>query len=380
LRLDVAEQKILLDAPNIDGPAERYQPSAQLKTTDYGPAIWHYSPNFSSRAGSSITHVAIHTTQGSYSSAIFTFEDAANQVSAHYLIRSSDGQITQFVRETDKAWHISTENKYTLGIEHEGFVAQTGWYTDVMYQKSAELTRHFCTVYSIDCNSVFRGPATVHVNLISTAIKVKGHQHYPNQTHNDPGVNWNWTKYANLLNPSTSVLLDGFELSEGHFDTSPTYSGSTVGIATTSSADRSTQEHHTGSYAEAIKLSDNTASATNWAVRFLSASGDPAQNLKLNKAGGRIGFWLYTAASGITVAAAVDDSDGTERSVAKAIPAGVWTFVEWKLDDSAQWDAWSGGNGVITAAQVTLDAIWINRAQTSFDVYVFLDDVTYRSE
>lgn len=36
----------------------------------------------------------IHVTQGSYAGTISWFKDAAAQVSAHYVIRSSDGQIT----------------------------------------------------------------------------------------------------------------------------------------------------------------------------------------------------------------------------------------------------------------------------------------------
>ena len=74
----------------------------------------------------------------------------------------------------------------------------------------------------------------------------------------------------------------------------------------------------------------------------------------------------------------VDDSDGTELSVARTLPANIWTFHEVKLDDAAQWSAWVGGNGMITASSVSLDSVVINRAQTSYDVYVYLDDVSFR--
>ncbi|MEJ7698377.1 MAG: N-acetylmuramoyl-L-alanine amidase [Pyrinomonadaceae bacterium] len=89
-----------------------------------------------------VTHVTIHTTQGSYTSAINWFKNCAAGVSAHYVIRSSDGQITQMVREADKAWHVGTSNGYTVGIEHEGYVSDPGtWYTDAMYNASALLSR-----------------------------------------------------------------------------------------------------------------------------------------------------------------------------------------------------------------------------------------------
>src|SRR5207253_6646724 len=35
---------------------------------------------------------------------------------------------------------------------------------------------------------------------LAASVKIKGHQHYPNQTHSDPGPNWNWYTYYNLIN------------------------------------------------------------------------------------------------------------------------------------------------------------------------------------
>src|SRR3546814_3799776 len=65
------------------------------------------------------------------------------------------------------------------------------------------------------------------------------------------------------------------------------------------------------------------------------------------------------------VAVGIDDSDGTERSASRALTANKWTYVEWKLSDSAQWYAWTGNsNGAITASTVKLDAIWLYHANT----------------
>jgi hypothetical protein len=79
----------------------------------------------------------------------------------------------------------------------------------------------------------------------------------------------------------------------------------------------------------------------------------------------------------VSVALGVDDSDGTERSLAKAVPANTWTYVEWRLDDGAQWDAWAGGDGIITSTNAaTLDAIWVYRADSNgANVSVAIDDV-----
>ena len=57
----------------------------------------------SGRDGSSIKRVVIHDMEGLYAGAISWFKNPASNVSAHYCIRSSDGDITQMVREQDTA-------------------------------------------------------------------------------------------------------------------------------------------------------------------------------------------------------------------------------------------------------------------------------------
>lgn len=174
--------------------------AAGTATTDYIPAIWVASPNYSARS-LAISAVTIHTTQGSYAGSISWFQNTASSVSAHYVLRSSDGQVTQMVREVNKAWHVGSENSYTIGLEHEGFVNDASWYTTAMYNSSADLVRDICGDNAIDPTTCYSGPASSGTNLLSTAIKIKGHQHFPNQTHTDPGINWNWALYYSLINP-----------------------------------------------------------------------------------------------------------------------------------------------------------------------------------
>ena len=64
----------------------------------YPGANWNpaYSGNYtnSNRGASQINYIVIHTTQGSYAGTISWFKNASSKVSAHYVVRSSDGQIT----------------------------------------------------------------------------------------------------------------------------------------------------------------------------------------------------------------------------------------------------------------------------------------------
>ncbi|MGL5890626.1 MAG: N-acetylmuramoyl-L-alanine amidase [Bacteroidia bacterium] len=174
---------------------------------DYSPALWNQaaSCNFSSRNSVAVSAVTIHTVQGSYAGCISWFQNCAAGVSAHYVVRSSDGQVTQMVYESQKAWHVGTENPYTVGIEHEGYVTNPAWYTTAMYQSSADLTRDICQDNAIDEMRTGWWPwlATTYYNQSSipgNCTRVKGHQHYPNQTHSDPGVNWDWNRFYQLIN------------------------------------------------------------------------------------------------------------------------------------------------------------------------------------
>lgn len=355
-----------------------------LLSTDYAPALWVTSPNYSSR-NDTISHVAIHTMQGSYSGSISWFQNSGSSASAHYMVRSSDGQVTQMVREYQKAWHAKSANPYSIGIEHEGYVSNPAWYTEAMYGASADITTHVCNTYSVNCANAYSGPAHSNVTTLSQTYTVKGHQHFPSQSHTDPGINWNWSKYASMVNGGgggggtpTTTILDSFDSSEGHFNLYPTYSGSTVGISSSSTAVRTTSIAKNGSGSEHIKLVDNSSTSSSWAVRFLSGSGSPSNNTSMTVNNGRVGFWVYSGGTGMSAAVAVDDGSGTERSISRSIPANSWTFLEWNLDDSSQWNAWYGSaNGTINASSVTIDAIWFYRAQTSYNVNVYIDDVQH---
>jgi N-acetyl-anhydromuramyl-L-alanine amidase AmpD len=182
------------------GPAMEETGMAAVTATDYPPALWVASPNFSSRTVA-ISAITVHTTQGSYAGSISWFQNTASQVSAHYVLRSSDGQVTQMVREASKAWHVGSENGYTIGLEHEGFVNDASWYTTAMYNASAALVRDICADNGIAPTACYSGAASSGVNVLASSVKIKGHQHYPNQSHTDPGINWNWGLYYNLINP-----------------------------------------------------------------------------------------------------------------------------------------------------------------------------------
>jgi N-acetyl-anhydromuramyl-L-alanine amidase AmpD len=195
-------EEIMVAAVEVEPRRGNYEDVILLTSPDYAPSAMDYGPGAWVPASSSnytvssrettypINYVVIHTTQGSYAGTISWFQNPAASVSAHYVIRSSDGAITQMVREKDIAWHAGNWNYNTqsVGIEHEGFVNNPSWYTDSMYRASAALTRNICLKYGIPM----------------TRSRIIGHSEVPSATHTDPGPNWNWTYYMQLVTQTSA--------------------------------------------------------------------------------------------------------------------------------------------------------------------------------
>jgi hypothetical protein len=86
-------------------------------------ATFNASPNFNSRGGTKVDSIVIHTTEGSYASAVATFKNPANQVSAalhrgHQRRDHADGRLA------NRAWHATYYNSRSIGIEIVGFAGQ----------------------------------------------------------------------------------------------------------------------------------------------------------------------------------------------------------------------------------------------------------------
>mgnify|MGYP003294240076 CR=1 FL=1 len=99
-------------------------------------------------------------------------------------------------------------------VEAYGDVAS--WFTSVMYQSSAALVRNICSRRPIIntsrtfCHDTLDDGTVLNAGLhnlggSSACTQIRGHQHYPGQSHTDPGPYWNWNYYYKLLNPNDSI-------------------------------------------------------------------------------------------------------------------------------------------------------------------------------
>ncbi|MFJ4276464.1 N-acetylmuramoyl-L-alanine amidase [Streptomyces massasporeus] len=163
---------------------------ARPQAVDHPGAAWqpasrgNYTPSNRPRAHP-LHYVVVHVAQTTYSGTLNVFRNPEKKVSAHYVVRSSDGRVAQCVRESDIAWHAGNwdYNTRSIGIEHEGWVDRPGYFTDAMYERSARLTAAICERYDIPKNRAH----------------IIGHDEVPGSDHTDPGRHWDWKRYLRLV-------------------------------------------------------------------------------------------------------------------------------------------------------------------------------------
>lgn len=174
------------------GDASRPQEKGpEAAKADYSGAKWSAAnkanyTNADRPHSDPIKKVIIHTMQGSYSGTKSWFKNANSEVSAHYIIRSKDGEITQMVHDEDIGWHAGNwdVNVESIGIEHEGYIDNPKkWFTNKMYESSAKLVASICDRYGIPVDR----------------DHIIGHAEVPGADHTDPGKGWDWSKYMKLV-------------------------------------------------------------------------------------------------------------------------------------------------------------------------------------
>ncbi len=121
---------------------------------------WVGTSNFwSGRNGRKIIAIVDHIAAGYMPGCLDWLKNPQSKSSAHYLVART-GKVYQLVREADTAWHAGVVNKpnwalcdgtnpnrYTLGIEHEGFPADG--LTEAQYQATLQLHKELIAKYSI---------------------------------------------------------------------------------------------------------------------------------------------------------------------------------------------------------------------------------------
>src|SRR3989449_679820 len=169
-------------------------PAAHAQTDPAGKTAYgNYDTADRPDDGNTIRTIVIHDTEVPYDTTLQAFQNPATGGSSHYVVRSSDGHVTQAVPTRDIAWHAGNwyVNAHAIGIEHEGFAVEGAtWYTEVLYRSSARLVRYLAGRFDIPLD---REHVIGHDEVSGpTQDQVAG-------MHWDPGPFWDWDHYMELL-------------------------------------------------------------------------------------------------------------------------------------------------------------------------------------
>jgi hypothetical protein len=187
---------------------------------DYGPAIWR--PACSGKwytSGNGHKFAVIHDMEGYYWSSMSYLNQCGVQASIHYCVNGkkdaasdpSAGEVSQCVSEAYYAWHANCWNTHSWGTEHEGFVSNPAWFTDALYNASADLQRHLADKagFAKDRNHVIGHDQKRISGWPSYASANLGID--PNcNTHSDPGSFWDWTTFMGLIRNDVRPRIDVF--------------------------------------------------------------------------------------------------------------------------------------------------------------------------
>lgn len=138
------------------------------------------------RYGNKITMIVLHQTEGGFKGAVswFLTPNHPGHTAAHYVI-SLGGDIVQCVPDDKACWHAGNYqvNLCSLGIEHEGWTDDGVPPTEIQLQASARIVAILCKKYGIPMDRQH----------------IIGHCEVKGATHTDPGHEWPWDHYMELV-------------------------------------------------------------------------------------------------------------------------------------------------------------------------------------
>lgn len=173
-------------------------PSDYPNTNEWVPSGGkHYGSSNRPKNGLFIQYIVIHDTEEDYPGTIRTFRNPGGCCSANYVVDGEAGgaypTVTQLVHNKDIAYQAGNYwvNQHSIGIEHVGFAdAPNGYYTQKLYDASAQLVAYLCAVYNIPID---------RAHILGHGSVPGPSQVYVHGMHWDPGPFWDWAYYLNRV-------------------------------------------------------------------------------------------------------------------------------------------------------------------------------------
>jgi len=260
---------------------------ANVVGPDYANSIWRPSPNYNARPAGNIgvpAMVIIHTCEGSYSGCWGWLVNSSSGVSAHYVVNESGSEISQLVKEADRAYHIGatydctlnssvdcwrngfSSNHFTVGIEHAGFANQASW--------SAGL---------IDASAALTCDITKGHGIPRDKFHILAHGQLQPYNRVDPGPNWPWDQYITKIKAACGDGVSGIVIDSNNANNDQTKGYIQVSANWTSSSNVAGY-YGSGYYAAPTQaISDGAsfffylpAAATKTVAAWWTAAGDRA--------------------------------------------------------------------------------------------------------
>ncbi|MEW1860797.1 N-acetylmuramoyl-L-alanine amidase [Streptomyces sp. NPDC088194] len=156
---------------------------------DYGSHDIADRPN----GGLDIRYITLHTTDETYDGTLDLFRDPTYAAGANYVVRSSDGLVTQMTPDKDIAWDSANRSFYqhSIGIEQEAWATHgAAWFSEDLYRSTANLVKYLAAKYDIPLD---RAHILGHDNIPGGTETGIATQHW------DPGPGWDWEHFFDLL-------------------------------------------------------------------------------------------------------------------------------------------------------------------------------------
>ncbi len=209
---------VSLEPTSVDAKFVLPRMQALAAGPDYAASVWHPSPNFNSRpSGTDVSMIIIHTCEGNYAGCWGWLANSASGVSAHYVVNEGGTEISQLVRESDRAWHVGASydcglngsvscglngtsvNHFSVGIEHGGFASQASF-----------------PAGQIDASAKLSCDISKGQGIVRDSFHIVAHGRLQPATRTDPGPNWPWTSYISKIKsycgdggtPTGAIVVD----------------------------------------------------------------------------------------------------------------------------------------------------------------------------
>lgn len=210
------EEVVIAPHPEVPIPLTLSPPAMRaLATPEFPGATWFQTSctnKCNTTRNQTIDSIVIHDTEGGWHASVATLQYDPNK-SVHYIIDEDGSRVGQFIPESYMGWHAGNScwNNRSIGIEHVGYASKS--FDIALYKKSVELVNSIRQRHDIplDRARIVGHYQIPNPNKIGQCVSecrlgldacMKSSDYGGASRHTDPGYNWQWCQYMEMLGGS----------------------------------------------------------------------------------------------------------------------------------------------------------------------------------